>query len=139
MTKIIIQDAFYAIGNPFSDSWEGWTKITFPSLSIDPRIKTCETMPAIFLLSGICYYNQGNIEFAINQIREAIKLNSNFDNVDTMVLELDVIFKSFEKIMSDFNDKLAFAKPVALIVTVLSVTTACIPEPPANVNVSAVL
>ena len=31
------------------------------------------------------------------------------------------------------------AKAVAFIVTVLSVITACIPEPPANVSVSAVL
>ena len=38
----------YAIGNPFSDCWDGWTKITLPSLSIDPRMRTCETIPAIF-------------------------------------------------------------------------------------------
>ena len=36
-------------------------------------------------------------------------LNSNFNNVDTMIIELDDVFKSFEKTMSDFNDKLAFA------------------------------
>ena len=36
-------------------------------------------------------------------------------------------------------DKFEFVNAVALIVTVLSVITACIPEPPANVKVSAVL
>ena len=38
----------YEIGRPFSDFWEGCNKITFPSLSIEPKIKTCETTPAIF-------------------------------------------------------------------------------------------
>ena len=36
-------------------------------------------------------------------------LNSNFDNVDTIIIELDDIFKSFENTMSDFNNELAFA------------------------------
>ena len=36
-------------------------------------------------------------------------LNSNFNNVNTMIIELDDVFKSFEITMSDFNNKLAFA------------------------------
>ena len=36
-------------------------------------------------------------------------LNANFNNVDTMIIELDDVFKSFEKTMTDFNNKLAFA------------------------------
>ncbi len=36
-------------------------------------------------------------------------LNDNFNNVDTMIIELDDVFKSFEKTMTDFNNKLAFA------------------------------
>ena len=36
-------------------------------------------------------------------------LNSNFNNVNTMIIELDDVFKSFENTMSDFNNKLAFA------------------------------
>ncbi len=36
-------------------------------------------------------------------------LNANFDNVDTMILELDEVFKSFEKTMFNFDNKLAFA------------------------------
>jgi len=36
-------------------------------------------------------------------------LNANFNNVDTMIIELDDVFKSFESTMSDFNNKLAFA------------------------------
>ena len=36
-------------------------------------------------------------------------LNSNFNNVDTMIIELDDVFKSFENTMIDFNNKLAFA------------------------------
>ncbi len=36
-------------------------------------------------------------------------LNANFKNVDTMIVELDNVFKSFEKTMSNFNNKLAFA------------------------------
>ena len=36
-------------------------------------------------------------------------LNTNFNNVDTMIIELDDVFKSFEKTMTDFNNKLAFA------------------------------
>ena len=39
---------YYAIGNPSSAFWDGWTKVTLPSLSIDPRISTWETTPAIF-------------------------------------------------------------------------------------------
>ena len=38
----------YAIGKPFSAFCEGWTNVTLPSDSIAPRIKTCDTMPAIF-------------------------------------------------------------------------------------------
>ena len=44
---------FYATGRPFSDFWDGCTNITFPSLSIDPRIRTCETTPAIFFSSKL--------------------------------------------------------------------------------------
>jgi len=36
-------------------------------------------------------------------------LNANFNNVDTMIVELDYVFKSFESTMSDFNNNLAFA------------------------------
>ena len=36
-------------------------------------------------------------------------LNTNFNNVDTMIIELDDVFKSFESAMSNFNNKLAFA------------------------------
>ena len=36
-------------------------------------------------------------------------LNANFNNVDTMIVKLDNVFKSFEKTMSNFNNKLAFA------------------------------
>ena len=36
-------------------------------------------------------------------------LNANFKNVDTMIIELDDVFNSFEKTMTDFNNKLAFA------------------------------
>ena len=36
-------------------------------------------------------------------------LNTNFDNVDTMTIELDKVFESFENIMKDFNNSLAFA------------------------------
>ena len=36
-------------------------------------------------------------------------LNTNFNNVDTMIIELDDVFKSFEKTMTNFNNKLAFA------------------------------
>ncbi len=36
-------------------------------------------------------------------------LNSNFENVETMIIELDKVFESFENTMSDFNNKLAFA------------------------------
>ena len=36
-------------------------------------------------------------------------LNDNFNNVDTMIIGLDDVFKSFEKTMTDFNNKLAFA------------------------------
>ena len=36
-------------------------------------------------------------------------LNANFNNVDTMIIELDDVFTSFEKTMTDFNNKLAFA------------------------------
>ena len=36
-------------------------------------------------------------------------LNANYNNVDTMIIELDDVFKSFEKTMTDFNNKLAFA------------------------------
>ena len=36
-------------------------------------------------------------------------LNSNFNNVETMIIELDDVFESFENTMIDFNNKLAFA------------------------------
>ena len=36
-------------------------------------------------------------------------LKANFNNVDTMIIELDDVFKSFENTMTDFNNKLAFA------------------------------
>jgi len=36
-------------------------------------------------------------------------LNAHFNNVDTIIIELDDVFKSFEKTMTDFNNKLAFA------------------------------
>ena len=36
-------------------------------------------------------------------------LNANFNNVDTIIIELDDVFKSFEKTMNNFNNKLAFA------------------------------
>ena len=36
-------------------------------------------------------------------------LNANFNNVETIIVELDNVFKSFEDTMSDFNNKLAFA------------------------------
>ena len=36
-------------------------------------------------------------------------LNVNFNNVETVIIELDDVFKSFESTMSDFNNKLAFA------------------------------
>jgi NAD+ synthase len=36
-------------------------------------------------------------------------LKANFKNVDTMIIELDDVFKSFESTMCDFNNKLAFA------------------------------
>ena len=49
MTLIIILDAFnYAIGKPFSAFCDGWTKVTLPSLSIDPSISACDFIPAIF-------------------------------------------------------------------------------------------
>ena len=38
----------YAIGKPFSAFCEGCSNVTFPSLSIEPKIKTCDLMPAIF-------------------------------------------------------------------------------------------
>ena len=36
-------------------------------------------------------------------------LKSKFNNVDTMIIELDDVFRSFENTMSDFDNKLAFA------------------------------
>ena len=36
-------------------------------------------------------------------------LNANFNNVDTMIIELDSVFASFEKTMINFNNTLAFA------------------------------
>ena len=39
---------FYAIGSPFSAFWDGWTNVTFPSLSIEPKIRTWDLTPAIF-------------------------------------------------------------------------------------------
>ena len=47
VTKVL--DAYiYAIGKPFSAFWDGWTKVTLPSLSIDPSIRTWDIMPAMF-------------------------------------------------------------------------------------------
>ena len=36
-------------------------------------------------------------------------LNTNFDNLDTVTIELDKVFNSFENTMKDFNNSLAFA------------------------------
>ena len=36
-------------------------------------------------------------------------LKSNFDNVETKIIELDKVFESFENTMRDFNNSLAFA------------------------------
>ncbi|MDC0216989.1 NAD(+) synthase [Pelagibacteraceae bacterium] len=36
-------------------------------------------------------------------------LKSNFDNVETKIIELDKVFESFENTMQDFNNSLAFA------------------------------
>ena len=36
-------------------------------------------------------------------------LKSNFDNVETKIIELDKVFESFENMMQDFNNSLAFA------------------------------
>jgi NAD+ synthase len=36
-------------------------------------------------------------------------LKSNFDNVETKIIELDRVFESFENTMKDFNNSLAFA------------------------------
>ena len=36
-------------------------------------------------------------------------LKSNFDNVETKIIELDNVFESFENTMQDFNSSLAFA------------------------------
>ena len=36
-------------------------------------------------------------------------LNANFDNIDTMTIELDKVFDIFESTMKDFNSSLAFA------------------------------
>ena len=36
-------------------------------------------------------------------------LKSNFDNVETKIIELDRVFESFENTMQDFNNSLAFA------------------------------
>ena len=46
--EIISGCIFYAIGKPFSAFWDGWTKVTLPSLSIEPNISTWDTIPAIF-------------------------------------------------------------------------------------------
>ena len=43
----------YAISKPFSTFWEGCTKTTFPSFSIAPKIKTSETIPAIFFFGKL--------------------------------------------------------------------------------------
>ncbi len=42
-------------------------------------------------------------------LRHLDYLNENYDNVDTKVIELDNIFKTFESTMKDFNSELAFA------------------------------
>jgi NAD+ synthase len=36
-------------------------------------------------------------------------LKNNFDNVETIIIELDKVFESFENTMKDFNNSLAFA------------------------------
>ena len=36
-------------------------------------------------------------------------LNTNFDNLDTVIIELDKVFNSFENTMKEFNNSLAFA------------------------------
>ena len=36
-------------------------------------------------------------------------LNDNYNNVETQTIELDEVFQSFENIMKDFNNSLAFA------------------------------
>ena len=36
-------------------------------------------------------------------------LNNNFSNVETKTIELDLVFRSFESVMKDYNNKLAFA------------------------------
>ncbi len=36
-------------------------------------------------------------------------LNNNFSNVETRIIDLDKVFQSFENIMKDFNNNLAFA------------------------------
>ena len=60
-------------------------------------------------------------------------------NVNVDEPKVVVGFAKLAFVIPALPDKFAFAKPVAFIVTVLSVITACIPEPPANVSVSAVL
>ena len=42
-------------------------------------------------------------------LRHLDYLNENYDNVDTKIIELDNIFKTFESTMKDFNSELAFA------------------------------
>ena len=67
MTLIIILDAFnYAIDKPFSAFWDGWTKVTLPSESIDPKINTWETTPAIFFSAKLGYVNFGKIDVGID-------------------------------------------------------------------------
>ena len=43
----------YAISKPFSTFCYGCTKTTFQSFSIAPRIKTSETVPAIFFFGKL--------------------------------------------------------------------------------------
>ena len=60
-------------------------------------------------------------------------------NVNVVEPNVKVGFAKLAFVIPAEPDKFEFVNAVALMVTVLSVTTACIPEPPANVKVSAVL
>ena len=53
----------YAISKPFSTFCDGCTKTTFPSFSIAPRIKTSETIPAIFFWEN---YKPLSLAFLLN-------------------------------------------------------------------------
>jgi NAD+ synthase len=51
---------------------------------------------------------QNNLQHDLS-IRHLDWLNNNFENVETMTLELNTVFNSFESTMKDFNSSLAFA------------------------------